>query len=118
MTRKGLRLLDCVATQGHDTAQAGALGAQAGALGERALRRVARETRARGIGGAGAQHGARHGVRLNAQGRARGTATRQPGAATRLGGPTTTQCQCAPGRAGWAVCAHGALGQFLTLYCY
>ena len=81
-----MRLLDCVATQGHDMVQA--LGAQARALGARAL-----GTRALG------EQALRHAAR-GAQ--ARGTATRQPGAATQLGGLTTTRRQRVPGRA----CAH------------
>ena len=68
----------------------------------------------RGAGRAGAQAcgtggtGARH----SAQGLARGAAICQPGAATRLGGSAMTRRQCAPGRAGWAMCAHCALDQF------
>ena len=79
-----MRLLDCVVTQGHDTAMQGhdtaralgtqALGAQAGA--RRAL---------------GARHGHARGSLAQARGtgacrRARGAATRQPGAATRPAG--------------------------------
>ena len=79
----------------------------------------------RGAGRAGWGAGRRRsrGTTRGAQGRAR--AREEQGRAAllhgRLGGHDTATarawaCLCAPGRAGWAVCVHCALDQFLTQY--
>ena len=70
---------------------------QARRAGHDAGRAGARRAQALDTRGAGARHGWRH----SAQGRTRG--------------PTTLPL-CAPGRAGWAMCAHCALDRFLTQY--
>ena len=52
-----MRLLDCVATQGHDMAQARALGAKGGALGARHRGEQACGTARRGRARAALRHG-------------------------------------------------------------